>query len=144
VTGLFAALGLAGLGASAFLAGSLVPLPSEAVLAALLAAGGDPLACVAVASVANTLGAATLLWAGRGGRQVAEKRLTPGALDRLASAQAHVARFGALALLLAWLPVVGDVLVLAAGMLRVRWLPALVALALGKSARYAFVAWAMA
>jgi len=48
-------------------------------------------------------------------------------------------RWGSPALLLAWVPVIGDPLCLVAGWLRVMWLPALVCIGLGKAARYAVV-----
>lgn len=51
----------------------------------------------------------------------------------------RVRRWGSPALLLSWLPVVGDPLCLAAGWLRVHWLPALTYIAAGKSARYAAI-----
>lgn len=44
-------------------------------------------------------------------------------------------------LLLSWLPVVGDSLCLAAGWLRLPWLPGLVLIALGKGLRYAALIW---
>ena len=51
-----------------------------------------------------------------------------------------VRRYGAFALLLAWLPIAGDALCLAAGAVRVRWTAALAAIAAGKLARYLVVA----
>ena len=48
--------GYAGMFVSAFLAGSVFPLSSEVVMLALLAAGLDPWALVAYATVGNTLG----------------------------------------------------------------------------------------
>ena len=53
---------------------------------------------------------------------------------------AWVRRYGAVALLVAWLPVAGDALCLAAGAVRVRWAAALAAIAAGKLARYLVVA----
>jgi membrane protein YqaA with SNARE-associated domain len=43
-------------------------------------------------------------------------------------------------LALAWVPVVGDVFVLAAGLVGVRWAPFLAFTTLGKGLRYLFVA----
>ena len=53
-------------------------------------------------------------------------------------------RYGAVALLLSWVPVIGDALCAAAGWLRVPALPALAAMAAGKLARYVVVAYAAA
>lgn len=49
--------------------------------------------------------------------------------------------YGPVALLLSWLPVVGDPLCLAAGTLRLRVLPCLFFMSIGKFGRYATLAW---
>lgn len=55
-----------GLSLSAFLAAALLPTSSEALLAVLVAAGeGDPIALLATATVANTVGAAVNWLLGR-------------------------------------------------------------------------------
>ena len=54
--------------------------------------------------------------------------------------EAQMRQHGACALLLAWLPVIGDALCLAAGWLRLHWLPCLMFLTLGKCARYVVIA----
>ena len=59
--------------------------------------------------------------------------------DRLAQA-ARVAHWGSPALLFSWLPLIGDALCLAAGWLRLHWLPCLLFMAAGKFARYVLVA----
>jgi membrane protein YqaA with SNARE-associated domain len=52
-----------------------------------------------------------------------------------------VRRWGAWALLGSWLPIIGDPLCLAAGWLRLPLVPSLLAIAVGKAARYAVVAY---
>jgi len=148
---LLAAWGLPGLFLSAFLAGSIVPLPSEAVLVALVGGGLSLAPLVAVASLGNLLGATTLYWlgarlaAGRGGAASAwlERRLArdPRAFER---ARARTRRWGAPLLLLSWLPVAGDLLVIAAGVAGVRWLPFLLFTGAGKTLRFCAVATAAA
>jgi membrane protein YqaA with SNARE-associated domain len=49
-------------------------------------------------------------------------------------------RYGATALLLAWLPIVGDALCVAAGWLRIHWAASLGFMATGRLARYIAVA----
>jgi len=51
-----------------------------------------------------------------------------------------VRRYGAPVMVLAWLPVVGDALCVAAGWLRVNWIAALAFMAAGRLARYVAVA----
>lgn len=140
-----AQLGLLGLFLAALLAGSVLPFPSEGVLAALIAAGQPPSAAVGVATLGNVLGAVTVYligWAiARGGR-LGERLTSRYDEATLARARAHAERWGGLALLLAWVPIVGDALVLGAGLIRVRWWWALICVSLGKLGRYVVVAWA--
>lgn len=60
--------------------------------------------------------------------------------DRLEQAEAWFARNGKWALLFAWLPVVGDPLTVAAGVLRTHIIPFIVLVAAGKLARYLLIA----
>ena len=140
-----AALGLAGLFLAALMAGSILPFPSEVVLVAVIAAGVSAPAAVAVATAGNLLGAVTVYLIGRaiaaGGRVGSrfDARWT-GDPEGLARAKERVERWGALSLLLSWVPFLGDALVLAAGLARVNWWKALIATLLGKLGRYAVVA----
>ena len=60
--------GVAGMFISAFLAGSILPLSSEFVLAGLVAAGVAPLELLLSATLGNTLGSALNYGIGRLGR----------------------------------------------------------------------------
>ena len=50
-------------------------------------------------------------------------------------------RYGAPALLLSWVPIIGDAIVLLAGVSRVKFVPFSMWTVVGKAARYAAVAW---
>jgi membrane protein YqaA with SNARE-associated domain len=132
----FSDAGLAGLFVSAFVSATVLPGNSEIVLVAFLKAFPARAAvAIAVATIGNTLGGLTTYGLGR---LVPERKVPHGrALD-------WVRRFGAFALLLSWLPVIGDALCAAAGWLRVAWWAAAIAMAAGKLARYAALAWALA
>ena len=52
-------LGYVGLFIGPFVAGTVLPLSSDVLLVGLLAAGGDPIACLVVATLGNWLGAMT-------------------------------------------------------------------------------------
>ena len=124
---------LGGLALSAFLAATVLPGGSEAVFAGLLALRPElgPAALV-TATVANTAGGMSTWLLGR---LLPRKEATP----RLATVQ----RWGSVALLLSWVPVLGDALCAAAGVLRLNWAACLLWMALGKGLRYAAIAWAM-
>ncbi len=130
-----------GLFLTALLAATLIPVSSEAVLGALSAAdGADIWWLVAVASLGNTLGAAINWWLGRTCLRWREHRWFPVKPAALARATDRFNRFGSWSLLFAWLPVVGDPLTFAAGVLRVNFWRFLALVAAGKTARYAIIA----
>ena len=115
--------------AASFLAATMVPPPSEAALFAYLQLHPqDTALAVAVATLGNTAGGMTSYAIGR---LLPQKRL---------GQVRTVQRYGAPALLFAWLPLVGDALCVAAGWLRMNGLLALVSMAAGRLARYAAVA----
>lgn len=128
------AAALAGLAGSAFLSATLLPGGSEAVLVALVVHWPERVAlAIGVASVANTLGGLTSFALGR---FLPESRTSGRAL-------ALVRRYGVATLLLSWVPIIGDALCVASGWLRHGWLPAALAIGLGKLARYVVVAGAV-
>ena len=132
------------LAGSAFLAATVVPAQSELVLGALLAEGEhSPALLLLVATVANSLGSVVNWALGRGlAAPLAQKlmRLRPERLDR---ARALYKRWGAWSLLLAWVPVIGDALTVAAGAMRLRLVVFLPLVAIGKAVRYAVIAYAV-
>jgi membrane protein YqaA with SNARE-associated domain len=132
--------GYTGMFLSAFLAATLLPLSSEAVLVALSQAQGfDAVVLLAVATLGNTLGA-TVNWAlGRFCLRWRDRRWFPFSAPQLELASARFRSYGLWSLLFAWVPVVGDPLTFAAGVLQVRFVTFLVLVALGKGARYAAV-----
>ena len=130
---------------SAFVSATLAPGGSEALLAWLVLQQTPEMAgpLWLSATVGNTLGAMTtwglgrLLARGWSPQRLLARRVPATALER-------VRRFGLPVLLLAWLPLVGDGLCLAAGWLRLPWLPGLVLIAAGKGLRYGALVWWLA
>ena len=121
---------LLGLAAACFLAATLVPLPSEGALLAYLRLHPEHTAlAVAIATAANTAGGMTSYLIGR--------LFPPKSFDP--RAMAWVRRYGASATFLAFLPIIGDALCVAAGWLRVHWLGALAFMAAGRLSRYLVV-----
>jgi len=124
-----------GLFLSAFISSTLLPGSSEAVLVLIAAdSGADKLVLLAVATLGNTLGGMSS-WAL--GRVIAWRFPARRFAAKEQRAIARLQHWGSPVLLLSWLPVVGDPLCLAAGWLRIHWLPSLVFIAAGKAARYA-------
>lgn len=118
--------GLAGLFVASFLAATLLPGGSEAVLFAVVRLHPEQAAlAVVLATLGNTLGGMTTYWMAR----ALPQHLAP-------RSQALALRWGTPVLLLAWLPLVGDALCAAAGWLRLPVLPSALWMAVGKAARY--------
>ncbi|MCO5081328.1 MAG: DedA family protein [Rhizobiaceae bacterium] len=132
---------LGGLFAAAFVAATIVPAQSEAVLAGLLAAGThSPALLVAVATVGNVLGA-VLNWAlGRSVDRLRDRRWFPVSPSVLGRASGWYRRWGRWSLLLSWAPVGGDALTVAAGILREPFWSFVAIVAVAKAARYVAVA----
>jgi len=127
-------LAYASLFGSSFLSATLLPGSSEALLIALLIAKKTSVyGLLLAASLGNTLGGLTNIFLGR---LLPLKR--QGRWHDTAITWLH--RLGPAALLLSWLPVIGDLLCVLAGWLRFAWLPAMLFLAVGKTLRYIVIA----
>jgi membrane protein YqaA with SNARE-associated domain len=132
---------LLGLFGSAFLAATLLPAQSEAVLVGLLLAEPESATVlIATASLGNTLGAMVNWLLGLGIQRFRGRRWFPVSAKQLERAQQHYQRFGRWSLLLSWMPIVGDPLVLVAGVLREKFWVVLLLTALAKTGRYLVLA----
>ena len=121
----------------AFVAASLLPAQSELVFAGLLVAGHyDPLMLLLTASTGNTLGSMTNWLLGRFIEHFRHRRWFPFSAIAIEGAERWYARWGKWSLLLSWAPVVGDVLTLAAGMMRLRLAVFLPLVIIAKGGRY--------
>ena len=136
LTDLLTHYGATGMFAAAFLAGSFFPFSSEAVLLALLAAGAPPEALLLSATAGNTLGSLFNYGVGSLGRDEWITRFTKVSPEKLERGKRWVRRYGAWAGLLAWLPLLGSVITVAMGFLRVKPIYAMAAVAVGKYLRY--------
>lgn len=127
-----------------FFAATILPFSSEVMLAAALAAGEiDTWLLVSVAAFGNTLGALLNWWIGRYLLHWSDRRWFPFSSDQLERASERFNRYGVWSLLFAWVPVIGDPLTFAAGVLKVRLAVFLPLVAIGKTARYVAIGWTL-
>lgn len=127
---------LFGLLASAFLSATILPGSSEVVLIALLAGGHDAALLVLVATVGNVAGAVVNWFIGLGLEHYRDRKWFPVSEEKLAGAKGWYRRWGRWSLLLSWVPLAGDALTVAAGVMREPLWSFVLLVALAKGARY--------
>ncbi len=126
--------------AAAFGAATLLPLQSEAVLLGMsLQAHYPTYILVAVASVGNILGSCLNWYLGQYLVRYKDRSWFPVKPAQLAKAQERYARYGSPALLLSWMPIIGDPITLIAGVLKEPFWRFLLLVSIAKTGRYLFI-----
>jgi membrane protein YqaA with SNARE-associated domain len=130
-----------GLFLASFLAATIIPFSSEALLAFLIANGTDFWTAILVASAGNWLGGMSSFTIGYLGKwEWIEKylRIKQETIERWHN---RLYKKGALFAFLSWLPVVGDVFAVGLGLLRTNIFITAIAMLAGKFIRYVFWGW---
>lgn len=126
-----------GLFSAAFLAATLLPAQSEAVLVGLILADRYPLiALLIVATLGNVSGSVANWLIGRFIEHFRHRPWFPVSEKSLARAEDWYRRYGLWSLLLAWMPVIGDPITVIAGVLRTPFPIFLVLVTIAKLGRY--------
>lgn len=123
-----------------FLASSIVPLSSEPYFVALIKLKHVWILPLIVASIANTFGSVTTFWIGQKTEELTIHKLSQKNQKRVEKAQKMLHRYGAITLLLSWVPFLGDVLVGIAGALHFPFWKSTFWITIGKTLRYALLA----
>ena len=120
-----------------FLAATILPFSSELTLAGLMSASSyDNLLLLAVASLGNILGSVVNWILGFYSRNLSTKRWFPFKDKQIEKSSKWFNKFGRWTLLFAWVPIIGDPLTLAAGLLKVKFIEFLILVTIGKVSRY--------
>ena len=120
-----------------FLAATILPFSSELTLAGLMATSSfDNLLLLAVASLGNILGSVVNWILGFYSRNLSTKRWFPFKDKQIEKSSKWFNEFGRWSLLFVWVPIIGDPLTLAAGLLRVKFIEFLILVTIGKVSRY--------
>lgn len=135
--------GYFGMFIASFIAGSVFPFSSEAVVTGLQLAGTPVVPLFLSATIGNVMGSMFNYWVGSLGDPVKIEKYTrvkPEKMERmLGFMQGHGAWLG----FFTFIPVVGSVLSVCLGYLRSNVWLTLLSISLGKSLRYAVLIWAV-
>lgn len=127
---------------ASFLAATLLPAQSESILWWQLYKGDfPPWVLLLCATSGNVLGSWVNWVLGKWAVQLYDKKWFPFSKPQLEKAQQRFNRYGRWTLLFAWVPVIGDPLTAAAGLLNVPLRVFLPLVTLGKGARYMVIWW---
>lgn len=133
--------GYIGLFIASFLAATVLPIGSEALFTALLyATDSDPWTCIWAASTGNFLGALTCYGIGRLGKTEWMEKYLGISKSKLDEWIPRIRNFIYVGCFFSFLPIIGDLMAVAAGYLRTKFWLASICLFAGKFTRY--VGWA--
>ena len=133
----FADWGYWGLFIGSFIAGSVVPLSSEALLVACLTPLGlDPWGCLFAALAGNVSGGMTCYWLGSLGNMEWIERYAHVSHEKLERAQRFISGRGAWMAFFAFIPLLGSAITVALGYMRANVPIVVLAMTIGKALRY--------
>ena len=122
---------------SAFVAATLLPAQSEAVLSFyILSAPQTVFALILVATVGNVLGSVVNWVLGIYATKFQNRKWFPATPSQIKRAEKFYHKYGRYSLLLSWAPFIGDPITVIAGVLREPVLSFLILVTIAKSARY--------
>ena len=128
--------GYMGMLVAAFLAASILPFSSEAVMVGLQAAGLDPIFLIVYGTIGNVLGSMFNYTIGRLGKMEWIEKYLHVKKEDLDKAHRFMAGRGAWMGLLSVIPVVGDVITVALGLMRANVVIVVISLTISKLLRY--------
>lgn len=128
--------GYVGLFVAAFLAGSLFPFSSEAILVLLLVAGYPAGVCLLVATAGNWLGGITCYYIGRLGKIEWIEKYLRVSHEKIEKTHRFLQGKGALMGFFAFLPGIGGIIVVTLGLMRANLLWVNLSMLAGKLLRY--------
>lgn len=132
--------GYLGLFFGAFLAATIVPFSSEVGLAGMAASGEWTLVWLwAAASLGNILGAVVNWMLGRYCLHWQDRRWFPVSREQMERASGRFQKYGIWSLLLSWVPIIGDPITFASGLMRTPLVVFLVLVTVAKAGRYGVV-----
>jgi len=132
----FIAYGYWGVFIASFLAATILPFSSEVVLAGVLLSGSSYWPCMVAATAGNFLGGMTCYWLGMAGKIEWIRKYLKMNIDKLLTIQQWLKGKGAWIGFFSFLPIIGDVIAVALGLLRANIRITALSMLAGKAIRY--------
>lgn len=129
-------LGYIGLLIACFISATLFPFSSDVVVAALIVAKVDPYICLLVATLGGWLGGIFNYYLGRLGKEEWIRKYSRVREERLLKVKAWMQGKGSYMAFFSWFPIIGSLLVVSLGYLRVNKYTVALFLLIGMFARY--------
>ncbi|QKF72235.1 membrane protein YqaA, SNARE-associated domain [Aliarcobacter faecis] len=124
---------------SAFLSATLLPLGSEALLIYNIKEGYNIYLLLLIATLGNSLGSVLNYYLGlKGEEYLVNKKFIKEKYINLS--KNYFDKYGAICILLAWLPIIGDPITFVAGVLRYNFKIFVILVVISKLSRYLFIA----
>ncbi len=121
---------------AAFIAGSVLPFSSEAVMAGLQVAGLAPLPLFLSGTIGNVAGSMFNYWIGRLGKMEWIEKYLHVKREKVENTQRFMQKWGAWIGILCFLPVLGSVIAVTLGYMRANPWVSLLSITIGKVIRY--------
>lgn len=128
-----------GMFVAAFIAGSVFPWSSEAIMLGLLASGLDPTGLVLYGTAGNVLGSVFNYWVGSFGRIDWIEKYLHVKQESLDKAQRFMKGRGAWMGFFAFLPIIGSAITIMLGLMRANLIITILSITIGKFLRYAIL-----
>lgn len=130
-----------GLLLASFLAATILPFSSEALLSILIYNGYTMETCILYASIGNWLGGMSGYLLGKAGRLDNIEKFLKFNEEKIKRYENKISKHGSILAFLCWLPVIGDLIAVALGYFKCKLLPVSSWMFLGKALRY--IVWAI-
>lgn len=128
-----------GMGILSFLSGSIVPIASEVLLVFFLNLGLNAVSLTLVATLGNTLGGITCFMIGYLTDKATVQKLFRISDRRMKRADLMIQKYGFWTAALSFVPVIGEALLVALGIMRVDKYKVMSVMAFGKFVRYVLI-----
>ncbi|MDQ3190793.1 MAG: DedA family protein [Bacteroidota bacterium] len=133
--------GLWGLFFASFLAATILPFSSEAILAVMIAAGFDLYTCLWIATAGNWLGGMSCYYLGYLGKWEWIENLLKIKPEKIKNIKIKLDKYGSLMAFFTWLPIVGDPLAVGLGLIKSNLIMVSIFMFIGKLMRYFILAY---